>query len=160
IDRSGEFGRLAILGPHAAEVLKTNGWGSFGAMPQLQHAALDIAGSGVRIIRDDFLGVPGWTLVVPRESLTDVRDKLTQGIRMAVIDAGPYELNEDAARALRIESGIPASVDDIDEDVLPPETGQIESGISYHKGCYLGQEVIERMRSHGVLARRLVGLWI
>src|SRR5262249_36866033 len=48
----------------------------------------------------------------------------------------------------------------IDEDVVPPETGQIERGISYHKGCYLGQEVIERMRSHGILARKLVGFQV
>ena len=57
---------------------------------------------------------------------------------------------------LRIEAGIPWLGRDIDATVLPPETGQIERGISYHKGCYVGQEIIERMRSRGALARRLV----
>jgi folate-binding protein YgfZ len=70
---------------------------------------------------------------------------------MARLDAGTVEI-------LRIEAGIPASVADIDGDVLPPETLQIERGISYRKGCYLGQEVIERMRSHGVISRKLVGI--
>jgi folate-binding protein YgfZ len=58
---------------------------------------------------------------------------------------------------LRIEAGIPASGPDLDK-VLPAETGQLQRAVNFHKGCYLGQEVIERMRSRGGLARRLVRL--
>ena len=59
---------------------------------------------------------------------------------------------------LRIEAGLPWLGRDLDEHVLPPETGQVERGISFHKGCYLGQEIIERMRAHGELNKRLVRL--
>jgi len=42
--------------------------------------------------------------------------------------------------------------------VLPAETGQLARAVSFVKGCYLGQEVVERMRSHGAVARRFVPL--
>jgi folate-binding protein YgfZ len=72
------------------------------------------------------------------------------------IDLGVRPAGFDTLDVLRIEAGIPWLGRDIDERTLPPETGQVARGISYNKGCYLGQEVIERMRSHGALARRLV----
>lgn len=59
---------------------------------------------------------------------------------------------------LRIEAGIPWLGRDLDETVLPPETGRKARGVSYTKGCYLGQEILERMRSRGSLGRRLVRL--
>jgi folate-binding protein YgfZ len=71
---------------------------------------------------------------------------------------GLRPVSEGCVETLRIEAGIPASVQDIDEEVLPAETMQLERAVNFRKGCYLGQEVVERMRSHNVLARRLVGL--
>ncbi len=49
---------------------------------------------------------------------------------------------------------------EIDDRTLPAETGQLARAVSFHKGCYLGQEVVERMRSHNVLPRRLVRIRI
>jgi len=60
--------------------------------------------------------------------------------------------------AMRIEAGIPWFGREIDEKGVAPEADPAGCGISYKKGCYLGQEVIERMRSRGVQARRLVRL--
>ncbi|MEK6674749.1 MAG: glycine cleavage T C-terminal barrel domain-containing protein, partial [Planctomycetota bacterium] len=40
------------------------------------------------------------------------------------------------------------------------ETGQLQWAVSFNKGCYLGQEVVERMRSRGVVARKLCGLFV
>ena len=47
---------------------------------------------------------------------------------------------------------------EITGEYLPAETGQVDRAVNIHKGCYLGQEVVERMRSRGALARKLVGL--
>lgn len=150
---TASFARMAIMGPGAAAVLGRLCGANLTPMVQLQHAAAKIAEADVRLIRHDFAGVPAAELLIPLDAV----DRVT-----AAIDAnGPLpRIGDDAVRMLRIEAGIPASVDDIDEDVVPPETLQVERGISYHKGCYLGQEVIERMRSHGVLPRKLVGIRI
>lgn len=64
----------------------------------------------------------------------------------------------DALQVLRTEAGIPWSLEDIDNGVLPGETRQVERAVSFQKGCYLGQEVVERIRALGAPARLLVGL--
>jgi folate-binding protein YgfZ len=64
----------------------------------------------------------------------------------------------DALQVLRVEAGLPWSHEDIDADVLPAETRQIERAVSFTKGCYLGQEIVERMRARGAPANLLTGL--
>lgn len=148
--------RLAIIGPMASDAVAALGCGNLPPMAQLQHVAVKIGGVAVRMLRHDFVGLMGAEFIVPRADAGPVE----QAVRDAAGPRGMIEAPSDVLETLRIEAGLPASVTDIDDDVVPPETGQIERGISYHKGCYLGQEVIERMRSHGTLARRLVGIAI
>lgn len=57
---------------------------------------------------------------------------------------------------LRIASGIPAVPADIGPNDLPNEGGLEIDAISYTKGCYLGQEVMARLKSMGQVRRRLV----
>jgi folate-binding protein YgfZ len=61
------------------------------------------------------------------------------------------------AECLRIEAGIPAWGAELDEDTLPPEAGLDKTAIDYHKGCYIGQEVISRLKSVGHVNRTLTG---
>ena len=63
----------------------------------------------------------------------------------------------DTLDVLRIEAGIPWHGRDIDESTLISEVG-IDTAISYKKGCYLGQEVVERVAARGQVHRKLVGL--
>jgi folate-binding protein YgfZ len=153
-DITDDYERLAVLGPAAHEVIGRMGFGNLVPMSQLQHAAFAWEGQTGRMVRHDFAGLPAAELLVTKAA-TDV-------LLSALLDAGRpsglARVERQAVEILRIEAGIPASVSDINEEVVPPETGQIERGISYVKGCYLGQEIIERMRSHGVVARRLVGV--
>lgn len=58
----------------------------------------------------------------------------------------------------RIEKGIPRWGAEITEGMLPPEAGLDLTDISYNKGCYIGQEVISRIKSAGKVNRRLVKL--
>lgn len=62
--------------------------------------------------------------------------------------------SEDAER-VRIEHGIPAWGHELEEGILPPEAGLDATAISYQKGCYIGQEVISRIKSAGKVNRRL-----
>ena len=154
IDVSAENRRFAVIGPRAHLVVQTLGFGNLVPMASLQHTGGRILEADIRMIRHDFAGVFSVELYIE----SDEGDDVVQQIGTVAVDVGLIEIEPGVVNILRIEAGIPASVDDIDDEVLPPETGQIERGISYHKGCYLGQEVIERMRAHGVLARKLVGL--
>ncbi len=64
-------------------------------------------------------------------------------------------LEGDALETLRIARGIPAWGREILPGMLPPEAGLDETDISYNKGCYIGQEVISRIKSAGKVNRRL-----
>jgi tRNA-modifying protein YgfZ len=66
-------------------------------------------------------------------------------------------LSADDIESLRIERGIPRWGKELDENTLPPEAGLDKTHIDYHKGCYIGQEVISRLKSIGHVNRRLVG---
>lgn len=144
-DESAAWARLGICGPAAAALAVELGAGQAAAMPALGSAW---ASDDVLLVRHDFAGPPGFELFVPPGRAAAIWDQLAgRGARPAGLTA---------LDALRIEHGIPWLGRDIDDQVVAPETGQVERAISYHKGCYLGQEIVERMRSHGSIARRLV----
>jgi tRNA-modifying protein YgfZ len=63
-----------------------------------------------------------------------------------------------AIETLRIERGIPEWGRELSESVIPNEAGLDERAISYTKGCYVGQEVISRLKSLGHVNRHLCGI--
>ena len=69
--------------------------------------------------------------------------------------AGVDLLTGDDLEALRIGNGVPAWGHELVEGMLPPEARLDETDISYHKGCYIGQEVISRIKSAGKVNKRL-----
>jgi folate-binding protein YgfZ len=66
-------------------------------------------------------------------------------------------LDETVSEILRIEAGVPRWGRELNEDTLPPEAGLDRTHIDYHKGCYIGQEVISRLKSVGHVNRSLSG---
>jgi folate-binding protein YgfZ len=78
----------------------------------------------------------------PRDALLATRGRLT----------------DDEADTLRILQRVPAWGRELVAGMLPPEAGLDRAAISYSKGCYLGQEVLSRIRSAGKLNRRLIAL--
>lgn len=69
--------------------------------------------------------------------------------------AGIEPFDPAALESLRITNGIPAWGTELVEGMLPPEAALEETDISYHKGCYIGQEVISRIKSAGKVNKRL-----
>jgi folate-binding protein YgfZ len=67
------------------------------------------------------------------------------------------ELHADTLEMLRIESGLARVGTDTKERTLALEA-RLEPAISFNKGCYVGQETVERATAHGSLKRRLCGL--
>ncbi len=72
--------------------------------------------------------------------------------------AGIPLLEGEALEAFRIRHGVPEWGRELEEGILPPEAGLGASDISYQKGCYIGQEVISRIKSAGKVNKRLVRL--
>ncbi|QYM79366.1 folate-binding protein [Horticoccus luteus] len=64
-------------------------------------------------------------------------------------------LTEQQMERLRIEAGIPAIPRDVGATDLPNEAGLEKVAISYTKGCYLGQEVMARLKAMGQVRRRV-----
>jgi len=72
--------------------------------------------------------------------------------------AGGGPAGYSALSALRLEQGTPWFSYDFGEKQIPHEAGLQDSHISYTKGCYTGQEIVERVRSRGQVNRRRVRL--
>jgi tRNA-modifying protein YgfZ len=89
--------------------------------------------------------VENWEWVHPVSAGDSVRTQL----------AGSRALDAGGVERLRIEAGIPAVPADIGPGDLPHEGGLDDAAISSTKGCYLGQEIIARLKSKGTIRRRL-----
>lgn len=140
--------QLYLCGPRTPGAARDLGLPDFERMGDLDHRLLD--DGQVRAVRLDLGALPGLSLLVPRPLAASWWERAARlpGVR----PAGAATLD-----VLRIEQQVPWFGRDIDAQVLPPETGPAHArGVSYDKGCYLGQEVLERMRSRGSLGRRLV----
>jgi tRNA-modifying protein YgfZ len=66
--------------------------------------------------------------------------------------------DSDAAEVMRIEQGIPRSGRELTQEIIPIEANLEQRTIDYEKGCYIGQEVISRMKMSGQTNKRLCGL--
>ena len=75
----------------------------------------------------------------------------------ALTGAGARPVGSEALDMHRIARGIPRYGIDLRERDLPQETGQ-EHALNFSKGCYIGQEIVERIRSRGNVHRALTGL--
>ena len=77
----------------------------------------------------------------------------------ALMEAGATAVGSEVLEQYRIAAGIPAYGQDIRERDLPQETGQMRA-LNFTKGCYIGQEIVERIRSRGNVHRALTGFSI
>ena len=84
-----------------------------------------------------------------------------EGARAAILEelssAGSVPVSESTSEILRVEAGRPRWGQDATEANLAEEIG-LQAAISATKGCYVGQEIVARMRTYGKVNRRLAGL--
>lgn len=78
-------------------------------------------------------------------------------LSQALLEVGALALDDPTYDTLRVEQGYPAFGRELSLDYIPLEAG-LWDAISFHKGCYVGQEIIARMESRGRLAKQLRGL--
>ena len=140
LDVSNDYSVLAVLGPKAPAVIES--WASEPLNLTGRYAHRTFEDS--RIVISD-LGYEVW---VPRGKADKVLRFIAQNGATA-IDHGTWDV-------LRTEMGIPVYGMDIDETTTMPELG--EAGINYEKGCYIGQEVVAKVKYIGHVNRRFTGL--
>ncbi|MBI4325213.1 MAG: aminomethyl transferase family protein [Chloroflexi bacterium] len=108
----------------------------------------------VYLMRHPRLGAQGFDLFVPNTALASFATELVAAVQAV----GGLACGWQALEIARIEAGLPRFGADMDETNLPSEAGLDERAVSYTKGCYIGQEVIARLRTYGQVARALRGL--
>jgi folate-binding protein YgfZ len=155
VDVAPLYGLLSVQGPKADSV--ASALGLFPEMPakpfQLVRAGDSTVGE-LYLMNQPRLGSTGIDLFVPTNSLGAVADKLIATARAV----GGRPCGWSAFEIGRVEAGIPRFGADMDETHLPLECGIEARAVSYSKGCYIGQEVINRIHSIGHVNRELRGL--
>jgi folate-binding protein YgfZ len=114
------------------------------------HVEATLAGIATRVVQRSEFGVrPGFFLWAAPDAMP--------ALRAAVEGAGATPVEPAVGEVLRVEAGEPVYGQDVDESVILPETN-LEHLVSYTKGCYIGQEVVARVKYRGHVNRALTGL--
>ncbi len=135
-DVTAQTTAIGLEGPGAASMLAT--------MPATDYA--HIAWDDATVAAVTVTGQPGVRIFCPAEKAA----ALIQHFEAA----GAVPATADDVRQVRIENGKPRYGEDIRETSLPQETQQMHA-ISFNKGCYLGQEIVERIRAQGRVNKKL-----
>ena len=137
---------IGVQGPKSLQVL-----GGALAAPEVQPTRIaDFTWNGIglsitRMADEHFQSYEVWMASENAGAVWDV-----------LISAGATPAGMDALELFRVAAGIPRFGQDIHDRDLPQETGQ-EQSLNFSKGCYIGQEIVERIRARGAVHRALVG---
>src|SRR5437016_2397487 len=104
---------------------------------------------GSRIVSVHRFATPGWDIWSAPERYHALRDQLS--LTSVFIDST-------VAEVMRIEQGLTRWGRELTEGIIPIESDLERRTIDYEKGCYIGQEVISRMKMSGQTNKRLCGL--
>jgi folate-binding protein YgfZ len=138
---------VGVVGPKAAEALRGAGL-QLAKLDPLQYADISWQNVPATVIRGDLPSVESYELWLAPERVSELRSVLAQ--------SGAKPVSAAALELLRIASGFPRYGQDIRERDLPQETSQ-DRALHFSKGCYVGQEIVERIRSRGAVHRKFAG---
>jgi len=142
-DVTGSTATIAVEGPKSAEVLHTAG----APTPEVDYSSAEW---GTRLVaRLNSTGSPGFFVFAPEGEKAELIAELEA--------AGAVAGDAEAFNVVRIEHGKARYGDDLSERFLAQEANQPHA-LHFSKGCYLGQEIVERVRSRGQLHRVLMPL--
>lgn len=155
VEVAPHYGLLSVQGPKAEEAV----WGleMFKALPAkpFNSVAVDdpILGE-LYLMNQPRFGTRGYDIFVPTGAMRAVADKLLASLKVL----GGRACGWEALEIARIEAGVPRFDADMDETNLPLECGIERRAVSYTKGCYLGQEIINRVHTQGHVNKEVRGL--
>jgi len=134
-----------VIGPAAPVILGKLGV-DVAQMVPMQQLSATLRGIPATIVH-------AYSTLVPRFEIWVDESEISK-IWTALLDAGLEPAGLEALDALRVAEGIPAYGVDIQEKHLAQETSQTRA-LNFNKGCYLGQEIVERIRSRANIHRVL-----
>lgn len=160
LEESGDavdYGVIQIDGPRAAVAVAT----AFGEPASLPGPwRFDESEGGVLIAQVTRWGAPAFTILAGSAGAAEIVARLTAaGSGEHEVRHEVREISIDAAEILRVESGAARVGVDTNDKTIALEA-RMEPAISFNKGCYIGQETVERATARGALKRRLMGLRI
>jgi folate-binding protein YgfZ len=157
VDVAPHFGLVTIQGPLALRVLENTPFIDPSQLPTETYSIAQVSREGETEIYAAIhprSGITGYDLFISSDRLKEIRTTLVSLVR----EHGGDVCGEESLETLRIEAGIPRFPIDMEPSILAPELRQEARTISYSKGCYVGQEVINRIKSIGKVKRGLVGI--
>src|SRR6266849_7914922 len=153
-DRSADFATLALEGPKAALVAEELTGVDPADLAELETRLVSVQRIPCRLGKRSPGGTASAEFLVDRADAEWLWKILVEAARKHGGGPAGYQ----ALSAFRLEIGAPWFSYDFGEKQIPHEAGLQDSHISYTKGCYTGQEIVERVRSRGQVNRRRVGL--
>lgn len=155
VDAAPHYGLLSVQGPNAEAVVRELEPGCSPPRGLMNFAVLKHATPGeIYLMNVPRTGSAGFDVFAPTAAMATVMDTLIAAAE--AIDG--CVCGWQALEIARIEAGIPRFGADMDATNLAPEAGIESRAISYSKGCYIGQEVIARIRTYGQVSKTLCGL--
>jgi folate-binding protein YgfZ len=144
---SEQLTALGIAGPKAGEVLAASGF-TTADMQALQVKSVTWRDAECTLVRGEDAEHISYEIWLAPDKVRQLWD--------ALLAAGALPVGSEALEMLRIISGTPRYGVDIRERDLPQETEQARA-LNFNKGCYVGQEIVERIRSRGAVHRKFTG---
>jgi folate-binding protein YgfZ len=155
IDVAPNYGLLSVQGPKAESVILAAGLGD--DLPAKPFGFVRKPGTvfgEIHVMNQPRLAASGFDLLAAIDQVNALKTKLVRAAK----SVGGCECGMEAFEIARIEAGIPRFGADMDETINPLEAGLEARAISFNKGCYIGQEVISRIRTYSEVAKALRGL--
>jgi len=153
-DQTDRMGSIAVEGPRAAAVIEEACGIAIGDLAEMSVREVTIDGAPCSLLRRSHFGQTGAELIAGRDALPALWRKLLAAVRAR----GGEPVGMAALNALRLEAGIPWFPSDFNDTMIPHEAALETTHISFNKGCYTGQEIVERVRSRGHVNRKRVSL--
>ena len=153
-DLTDRTGTLALAGPKMPDIVRELYGLDMNSLPELGHAEKQIGGMTCRVVKRSLGGVPVAEFITARENLPTLWNLLFDAARRHGGGPAGYA----ALNILRLEAGIAWYGVDFDENQIPHQAALEKTHINFSKGCYTGQEIVERVRSRGHIQRRRVML--
>lgn len=152
VDAAPHYGLLSVQGPKAEAVVRaTRIFFALPVSPLTFTRVSDTTHGDIYLMNHARLGGVGFDVFAPIAALQEVADKLIAAAK----SLGGRVCGWSAFEIARIEAGIPRFGVDMDENNIASECGIEARAISYNKGCYIGQEVLNRIHSIGHVNREL-----
>ena len=148
-DVTAETALLTLQGQGAAEILQKVFDQGVSDLPQNGVGETTWQNVPITIIRASHTGEDGFDIVIESSRKAELQQALEA--------AGAQAIGEDTLEILRVEAGIARFGQDMDDTSVVPEIN-LDDAVSYTKGCYVGQEIIVRIKHRGHPAKKLTGL--